>query len=124
MSCSSYKGIKLSVLTVDGRNRNGRIVNRYPDYGDGHLDGCIVMPEMRVDLYQNQKFKSITGKISNVESGESLASANVTLFTTDSNLVQISTNSKGEFEIVSDRIFVSIRVDYLAYRRFYAVFRE
>ena len=43
--CVSYKGIKLSAFTFNSKKANSKIANRFPDYGDGHKDGCLVMAE-------------------------------------------------------------------------------
>jgi Carboxypeptidase regulatory-like domain len=115
----SYKGVRLSVFTIDGKNRNGRIVNRYPDYGDGHLDGCIIMPEMRVDIYRKDKFKHITGLVRNVSDNSVLHNANVTVKTADNRKVNVTTDRDGKFEVVSDQPILSLQVKYVGYRGFY-----
>ncbi len=55
-SCAitNYGG-KLSAFTFNGKNRNSYIVDRFPDYGDGHKDGCIVESEIRLEINRTNK---------------------------------------------------------------------
>ena len=50
-SCSTLpKGYKLSKFSVNEKNYNKYILNRTPDYGDAHLDGCIIMKEISLQV--------------------------------------------------------------------------
>lgn len=54
------------------------ILDRYPDYGDGHKGGCLIMQEMRLDLKTDKKGQ-VDGIISDVVTGEPLQNASVLL---------------------------------------------
>lgn len=123
LSCVPHMSITLSTLTIDGKSRNGKIINRYPDYGDGQADGCVVMSEMKVDIQESDKFKNIAGSITDVETNEVLCNANITLKTINNKEIQAVTDMYGRFSIVSDARIISISVGYVGYRHFYASLR-
>ncbi len=39
----------------NGKNKSHWIINRIPDYGDGHRDGCIVSGEWKVSLKETSQ---------------------------------------------------------------------
>lgn len=51
--CGAFQ--TLPHFDFNGKNKNHWIVNRIPDYGDGHRDGCIVMGELKVSLKETSK---------------------------------------------------------------------
>lgn len=78
-SCvNKYQGQKLPAFTINSNNKNGKIVNRLPDYGDGHKDGCIIMSEMKVDLNISQQ-GTVSGLVSDVNTKVPLNAASVKL---------------------------------------------
>lgn len=121
-ACNSSRGISLSVLTINGKSKNGKIVNRLPDYGDGRSDGCIIMSEMRVDIIKKDDFKNFTGKITDVTNGTSLGNATINIKTENDQSINLTTNRDGQFEVTSSQRVISLRVDYIGYRRFFALF--
>lgn len=96
-SCATYKGITLSVATINGKKANQKIINRYPDYGDGHADGCLVMAEMRADLSINKSKTVLSGKITDVINDQRMRNADVTIMMKDSTQAKIKTDENGEF---------------------------
>jgi hypothetical protein len=70
-SCSSIPGYQLSRFSINGESKNSWIVDRKPDYGDGHQDGCITMSEMdlKVNLIQND---SVLFQVKDVKTQEPL----------------------------------------------------
>jgi hypothetical protein len=94
--CVSYKGIKLSALTINSKKANNKILDRYPDYGDGHKDGCLVMAEMQLDL-KIDKPGQIQGKVSDVQTGKPLKSTSILLKTCMQQDISLTTDSLGSF---------------------------
>ena len=78
--CVNYKGNKLSAFTLNSKKANSKIVDRFPDYGDGHKDGCIIMAEMHLEL-RTDKAGQIDGKITDVHNGTPLNNVSLLLKT-------------------------------------------
>jgi hypothetical protein len=114
--CVSYKGLKLSSFTLNSKNANSKIVDRFPDYGDGHKDGCLVMAEMHLDLKTN-KTGRIEGKVSDVSSGIALHNASVFLKTDLQQDILLATDSLGLFQTKIPGRLIQARVEYIGYRR-------
>jgi hypothetical protein len=104
-SCvNKYQGQNLSVLTINSKMKNSKIVDRYPDYGDGHKDGCIVMSEMQVDLNLREK-GIVSGLVSDVTSKQPLPAASIRILTDTGRVLTLATGPEGKFLLnVNERI--------------------
>jgi hypothetical protein len=96
-ACASYKGITLSACTINGKKSNHKIINRYPDYGDGHADGCLVLLEMKADLYVDKQKTNVSGQITDVVNGQQMRNVDVMITMTDSTEVKLRTDQYGKF---------------------------
>lgn len=91
-------------------------MNRIPDYGDGHLDGCLVMGEMFLSL-KSSEGSIVKGQIKDVESKDSLANANIKIYFLNSvEPLQLSSDSNGNFEFYKKSKINQINVEYVGYR--------
>lgn len=116
-SCiNQYKGIQLSTVTVNSKRANHLIVDRFPDYGDGHKDGCIIMSQMRLHLSFN-KPGVITGQVSDVSSKEPLQNALVILNDNLGLTDKVVTDSLGQFSTSTQGKIIGLQIDYIGYRR-------
>ena len=99
-SCGSLPpGYKLSKFSYNGKYHNDLIVSRVPDYGDGHLDGCVIMGEMHLS-FEPAKNGSIVGTVRDVKSLDALPNALVKLVLNESQTpVGLSSDSVGKFQI-------------------------
>ena len=114
--CVSYKGNKLSVFTLNSKTANSKIVDRFPDYGDGHKDGCVVMAEMHLAL-KTDKTGYIEGKISDVHDGRPLSNVLVMLKNNLKNGMQLTTDSLGLFRTKIPGRLKEAQLNYIGYRR-------
>lgn len=115
-ACTTYKGVTLSAVSINGKNSNHKIVNRYPDYGDGHADGCIVLAEMKAVLHLDQHKSNISGKLTDVVNAEIMRNANITITMTDSTEAKIKTDENGEFAFRANTRIQKIAFWSIAYR--------
>lgn len=117
ISCiNQYKGNQLSTVTVNSKRANHLIVDRFPDYGDGHKDGCIVMDQMRLNLRFN-KLGVITGQVSDVSTKEPLQNALVILNDNLGLTDKLVTDSLGQFSTSTQGKIIGLQIDYIGYRR-------
>jgi hypothetical protein len=116
-SCASLpRGYKLSKFSYNGKYHNDLIVNRVPDYGDGHLDGCIVMWEMHLTL-ESSKNGGIAGTVTDVKSLDPLPNALVKVFLTENQTpVSVSSDSVGKFQLAHFAQVRQIVITYVGYR--------
>ena len=113
-----YQGRSLSELTINDKKQNNNIVNRYPYYGDGHKDGCIVMSEMSLKLhYKNGK---ILGKVTDVATGLRMMNVAISLRTAGNTTISAVTDSLGTFTVILDGKASTIRLESVGYRNFLA----
>ncbi len=103
-------------MTINSKKANSKIDDRFPDYGDGHKDGCLVMAEMHLDL-KTDKMRQIEGKISDVSTGTPLQNASVLLKTDLQQDIQLTTDSLGLFQTKIHGRLIEARLDYIGYRR-------
>jgi hypothetical protein len=96
-ACTSNKGITLSTCTINCKKANHKIINRYPDYGDGHADGCLVLAEMKADLHVDKHKTNVSGQITDVVNGQQMQIVDVTVIMTDSTEVKLRTDQNGKF---------------------------
>lgn len=110
-----YQRLPLSVVTVNGKYKNHLIADRIPDYGDGHADGCVVEPQMRVDIKTiNQS--SISGVISDVKTKAPLAGASITCLAKIGQTFKVQANTQGIFRVDSATRLNRIEITYVGYR--------
>jgi hypothetical protein len=115
-ACASYKGITLSTCAINGKKANHKIINRYPDYGDGHADGCLVLAEMKADLYLDKSKSIVSGQITDVVNGQHLQNVDVTVTMTDSTEVKLRTDQNGKFILATKTPVQKIAFWSVAYR--------
>lgn len=108
-------GYKLSRFSFNGKYHNGLIQYRIPDYGDGHLDGCVVASEMTLSLKRN-KDSIYSGELKNVRTGEAISNAQIQVTLKDTTTIKIGTNENGSFEFIDNRRIIYINVSGLGYR--------
>jgi hypothetical protein len=120
-SCvSSYK-TELARLTVDSKPLNRKIIDRYPDYGDGRKDGCIILSEMH--LYLNTKTKGkLLGRVTNVSDNMGLVNASLTITDKLGKNYMLVSDSKGNFEIGFEEQLASVKAQYVGFRTLLANF--
>lgn len=88
---------KLAVFTCNNHRRNGCIVNRRPDYGDGRTDGCLVLRELRLDI-KKLAANSIEGNLTDVDSHAPLSSSSIKIFYNNRELpLELITDKQGQF---------------------------
>ena len=117
--CSGIKNpVALPQLTIENRKANKLIVNRKPDYGNGHRDGCIVMGEISMDIERLNE-KGISGKVFDSKTKDPLAGAKLTLFVNQNGLIKktiISSNAGGFFKGELNAKPTKIKVEFPGYR--------
>jgi hypothetical protein len=113
---SSTEVMEYSNLRIEGKNRNDLIVGRIPEYGLGQNEGCIVHPQIAMDIeVLNEQL--IRGMITDAKTKEPLQFASVVLFFGDkSPRADLSTDSFGQFEYELKNPISSIKVDFGVYR--------
>lgn len=113
---SCVTGYKLAVFTCNNHKHNGCIVNRRPDYGDGHADGCLVLRELRLDIKKIAK-NSIEGRLTDVESDAPLNSSSIKIFYYNTESPQeLITDEKGQFTCNNATEIKKIQAFALSYR--------
>ncbi len=117
ISCTTLpRGYKLAQFSVNEKKYNHLIINRVPDYGDGHSDGCIIMNEMSLKLF-NTHDKLISGFINDIYSEKRLKNANIQIYYTYQNdPVIISSDSSGNFVFLKNEKIYSVNILSLGYR--------
>jgi hypothetical protein len=115
LGCVSYKGIQLSAFTYNSKKANSRIIGRFPDYGDGHKDGCMIMREMHLNLIAD-KMGRIEGKVSDVSTMKPINYALVLLKTDLQQNIRLTTDSLGLFHTKIHGKLIEARLDYAGYR--------
>ena len=74
-------------LRIENKIANKFIVDRQPDYGFVGRDGCVVMDEISMDIYELNQIL-IRGKIFNSKTKEPLIGAQIYLFINQNDLIQ------------------------------------
>ncbi len=92
--CGAFQ--TLPHFDFNGKSKNHWIVNRIPDYGDGHRDGCIVMGVMKVQLSQVAPDNYI-GLVQDVEKIETLMAVTLIVNPGTSIAQEFSTGLSGNF---------------------------
>ena len=121
---ATYEGRKLCSFYFNDKNRNSYIVDRFPDYGDGHKDGCIVEGEIKLEMRSTDK-TIFNGKVSDAGNNESLRAVNIYVYSRLSSQPKIMvTNERGEFSFEKSDEIVKIKVEALGFRTLLLDFSE
>jgi hypothetical protein len=110
----NFSGYRLSKFSYNDRGHNSLIVDRRPDYGDGHKDGCIIMSEMHLKVKSIAK-DSILFEVKDVDSQKPvMATIEVLYNVTDKTVLQ--TDSLGFALVKSSSDIKIVKVSSLGYR--------
>ena len=113
---SARHGIKLSKYSYNDKFRNSYIVNRVPDYGDGHRDGCIIQGEFFLSL-KSPVNSEIIGVVKDVNTLEPMPGATVTLwFKGQADPSKMAADSLGQFKVFPKSDVVKIEVNFIGWR--------
>lgn len=112
---TEYRGQTLSEFKLNNHRANWRIVNRYPDYGDGRPEGCIIRPEMRMELFR-LKPTGYRARITDVETGLPVTNATVLITFRTKETIKSRTDSLGNTLIKSTEKLRQIKVEAGIYR--------
>jgi hypothetical protein len=112
----SAEVMEYSNLRIEGENRNDLIISRIPEYGLGQNEGCIVHPQISMDIeVLNEKL--LRGIITDANTKEPRQFASIVLFFGDkSPRAEMRTDSFGQFEYELKIPISTIKVDYGIYR--------
>jgi hypothetical protein len=124
-ACSStYEGRKICSFSFNGKNRNSYIANRFPDYGDGHKDGCVVMGEIRLEINRSIE-SSFDGSVFDATNNSLLNAANIYVYYKSSEQPKIMvTNEHGKFSFEKNDEVVKLKIEALGYRSLLLDFSE
>ena len=113
-------------LRIENKTANKLIVDRKPDYGFVGRDGCVVMDEISMDIYElNQKL--IRGKIFNSTTKEPLIGAQINLFITLNDSIQkivIKADSNGLYKSELNGKLNKMNVEYIGHRNLKIDFKK
>ena len=115
--CSTLpKGYKLAKFYYNGKPANSCIMSRKPDYGNGNLDGCVIMQEMSLALV-NSGQTVISGMIKNVSSSKVVKGASITIsFLDEIQPLRFASDSNGNFEFTKNQKIDFISINSPGYR--------
>ena len=117
-SCGSQRIEYLSNLTIENKKSNDLIKNRVPDYGIDGGDGCVVMNEISMNIFDLKK-DFIRGNIFDSESNEPLIFGNINLYIDKGQKIEtlnLNSDSNGFLATEFNGKLIKIEVDYIAYR--------
>jgi len=101
----------------NGKSYNSLIVNRIPDYGDGHRDGCVVLTDLVLELKDKDSL-SVEGIVKDIKNRAPLPAATVSVYRKNGSIDTYGTNAYGHFVISKSSSPVkSILAQSLGYRR-------
>lgn len=113
---SGRHGVKLSKYSYNDKFHNSLIVNRVPDYGDGHRDGCIIHNEFLLSLKSSVN-SEVIGYVKDVETLESMSGANISIwFQGEASPANVVADSNGQFKFVRVTDVVKIEVNFIGWR--------
>ena len=116
VSCSSIREYKLSKFDFNNKSHNSLILNRLPDYGDGHLDGCIVMSEMHLSLKREVK-DSIVGVVKDTKTNEPVIAEIKIYFKDLEQPITLTNNGSGTFSFTKIKEIDMVSISSIGYRR-------
>jgi hypothetical protein len=116
VSCSSIREYKLSKFDFNNKSHNSLILNRIPDYGDGHLDGCIVMSEMHLSLKREVK-DSIVGVVKDTKTNEPVIAEIKIYFKDLEQPITLTNNGSGTFSFTKIKEIDMVSIWSIGYRR-------
>ena len=105
-------------LRIENKTSNKFIVDRKPDYGFVGRDGCVVLDEISMDIYELNE-KLIRGKIFNSKTKEPLAGALINLLITQNGSIQkivIKSDANGSYKSDLNGKLNKMNVEYIAHR--------
>lgn len=114
-SCSTYKGVTLSTFHYNNKLANSKIVDRYPEYGDGKRDGCVVLDEISLEV-KIDKIGDIKGKVSDADSKKPLNNALVLIKTLENSRIEAITDSMGVFNSSISGQLTGLQIEHIGYR--------
>lgn len=124
VSCTTPRKYTLSKFSYNTKLKNSYIVNRIPDYGDGHKDGCLILGEMHFYLNKIAK-NSFTGIVKDAYTNTVLKNADIIIEQTGSeNKLTLFSNEEGAFEFSLKETIKKIHISYLGYRSLTIDFTE
>lgn len=106
--------VHLSEFWYNGKPHNSLIVDRIPDYGDGHPDGCIIMGEMKLVLRDIDQ-QTVEGLVTDVDNGKPVL-AEVWMHRKDGSSDTFRTDMQGRFLFTRSSPVKKLRVRSIAYR--------
>lgn len=113
-SCISQHNYPYSQLRYNGKRYNSLIVNRIPDYGDGHRDGCVIWPEMKLELRDLDQ-QTVGGLITDVEDKRPVL-AQIRIVRKNGVSEILSTDSLGKFIFIKSSPVTKLYVTSRNYR--------
>jgi hypothetical protein len=116
VSCSSIREYKLSKFDFNNKSHNSLILNRLPDYGDGHLDGCIVMSEMHLSLKREVK-DSIVGVVKDTKTNEPVIAEIKIYFKDLEQPITLTNKGSGTFSFTKIKEIDMVSISSIGYRR-------
>jgi hypothetical protein len=115
-SCvNKYHGQKLSVFSINSKIKNNKIIDRFPDYGDGRRDGCVVMSEMQIDL-DTRGQTIVSGIVRDVTTKASLDAATIKVLTRTGEDTVLLSNKDGKFVFYLEDQLSRLEITYIGYR--------
>lgn len=112
-SCHSSR-YSLPNFKYNSKIKNGWIVNRLPDYGDGHRDGCIIMGELSVSLVEENG--KVIGQVFDATNDESMPYVQIVVNWGFENEVQTLVDSEGRFSFEKIEKLKNITFSSVGYR--------
>ncbi|MCO4807630.1 MAG: hypothetical protein KC456_13685 [Flavobacteriales bacterium] len=107
--------VQPSELKINGVDANHLVVDRIPDYGNGHKDGCIVMGQISMEI-DSLEIGSVSGRVYDSESLDFVPYATIKLYNNDKKRATTSSNEQGYFHSEESSGLIKIEVEYLGYR--------
>lgn len=98
----------------NSKGRNSWIVNRVPDYGDGHRDGCIIMGELSVNLVEEDRM--VSGQVYDESNNESMAYVQIIVNWGSESEIQYLADSQGKFTFKKTDQIENVTFSSIGYR--------
>lgn len=115
VGCATYSDRELPTFTWNSVRSNSLIVDRYPEYGITERDGCVVQPEIHLDLRTSENGE-IEGTVIEVSSREAVRRAVVVVLTEKGKDLRMVTDRTGKFQGTTSGAFIELTVQSIGYR--------
>jgi len=113
---SNREKFVLSKFSYNNKFRNSLIVDRVPDYGDGHSEGCIVMGEMYLSLTSSSHVETL-GEIYDAKTLEPLSGAILKVYLKNQEApIKINSDMHGKFKLIKQSEILKMESSYIGYR--------